>query len=105
MSVCDAVVIDAGSEPAGAHEGGAIEAGTPRRLQQFVRRLARVPAAAAADVQSEFGGTGIQTTLERSEHGGRDPRGVPVHPHDASESLKPVRIAQPRKQFGMAVVE
>ena len=46
--------VDFGDEPAGARERRAVEADPLADRRQFVRRLARMLAAAAADMQAEL---------------------------------------------------
>ena len=104
-SVGDAVVVDLGGEAAGTDQRVAIQAPALRDGAQFVRRVARMPPASAADVQSEFRRTRIEPPLERADHRRGDAGRVPVHPHDGPESLKPIRIAEPRKKRRMTVVE
>ena len=53
-AVGDRVVVDARGQPAGAHERVAVEAAALGDRAQFVRRVARMPAAAAADVDAQF---------------------------------------------------
>ena len=53
-SVDDRVVVDLRGQPAGAHQRFAVEAGLLGDRAQFVGRVARMPAAAAADVDAEL---------------------------------------------------
>ena len=75
-----------------------------RDRPQFVRRVARVPAAAAADVDAELVRPRIESLLQRAHHRRRDAGRMPVHAHHRAEGLEPERIAQPREQRGAAVV-
>ena len=104
-AVGDRVVVDARGQAAGADQRFAVEAAPLGHGAQFVGRVARVPPAAAADVQTEFVGPRIEAALERPQHRRRDARRVPVHPHDAAQRLEPERIAQPGQQLGRAVVK
>ena len=73
-------------------------------MSQFVRRLARLSAASAADVDAELVRPWIQPALQRTHHRRRDPGRMPVHAHHRAERLEPERIAQAREQLGAAVV-
>ena len=53
-AVGDGVVVDARGQSAGADQRIAVEAGAMRDVAQLVRRLARLPPAAAADVDAEL---------------------------------------------------
>ena len=71
---------------------------------QLVGSVARVAAAAAADVDAELVRARIESALQRAQHGRRDAGRVPVHAHHAAERLEPERIAQPAEERRMAVV-
>ena len=63
-AVDDRVVVDFGGEPAGAHQRLAVEAGLVGDRPQFGRRVARMLAAAAADVDAELVRSRIQSALQ-----------------------------------------
>ena len=104
-AVGDGVVVDARREPAGAHQRVAVEADAIGDRAQLVRRVARLLAAPAADVDAELVRPRVQAALQRAHHRRRDARRVPVHAHHAAERLEPERIAQPRQQRRPAVVD
>src|SRR5690349_10145461 len=60
-------------------------------------------AATSAYRNSQFRKTLIQPTFQCSHHRSRYSRGMPVHAHHASESLKPEGIAKPGKKFGSSI--
>jgi hypothetical protein len=97
-SIGDRVVVDARREAAGADERAAVKPFPLRHRQQFVRRAPGMPPAAAADVNAEFAGARVEPAFERSHYRSGDAGGVPVHPHHATERLKPERVAQAREQ-------
>src|SRR6516165_6899493 len=78
-----------------------------------VRRLVRTralpskprPSAPAADVQSQFCRARIESSFQGAGHRRSNTGRMPIHPHDGSESLKPIRIAEPGKKRRMAVME
>src|SRR5262249_38936801 len=46
----------------------------------------------------------MEAALERSQHGPSDSGRMAIHTHHPAEPLEPERIAQPRQEFGSAVV-
>jgi hypothetical protein len=103
-AISDGVIIDAGGEAAGAHQGIAVETGAIGHRAEFVGSAARMPAPPTANIKAQFAGPRIQAAFERSHDRGCDPRGMPVHPHHGAERLKPERVAQPREQFAGSVM-
>jgi hypothetical protein len=96
--------VDLGHQAACALQGIAVEAHAVADLQELVRRLARVPAATAANVNAELMMQRLQPALERADHARRDARGMPVHAHDAAEGLEPEGMREPAQQLFAAVV-
>jgi hypothetical protein len=80
-AVRDGVVVHARGEPAGADQRVAIEVDALGDRAQFVRCLARLLAASAADVHAELVGPRVEASLQGTHHRGGDAGGVPVHPH------------------------
>src|SRR5262245_61833568 len=64
-----------------------------------------MPAAPAANVDSELRRPMLQASLERAHHRGRDAGRMPIHPHDGAERLKPERIAESGEKLGSAVAQ
>ena len=77
--------VDLGDQTACAGQRGAIETDTFAERLQFVRRLPRVLAPTAADVDAEFVGQRPQPALEGADDAGGDAGRMPVHPHDRTE--------------------
>ena len=48
--------------------------------------------------------SGPSPRFKRADHAGGDAGGVPVHPHDGAERLKPERMRQPPQEFVAAVM-
>ena len=96
--------VDLGHETAGLRELAAVEADVVADRDEFARRLARMFPAPAADVDAELVLQRRQPALERADDAGRDAGGMPVHPHDGAEGLKPERIGQPAQKLVAAVV-
>ena len=71
---------------------------------QLARRLARMPAAPAADVEAELARERREPALQRADDAGRDARGVPVHAHHGAERLEPERMGEAAQQFVAPVV-
>src|SRR6266545_3060725 len=71
-AVGDRVVVDARGQPAGADQRFAIKTAPLAYLSQFVWRIAREAAAAAANVDTEFIRARSETALESAHHGGSD---------------------------------
>src|SRR5262245_547675 len=103
-AIGDRVVVDARGEPASAYQSFAVEAATLRDIEQFLRRVAREPSAAAADVDSEFIRPWGEAALQRSHDGCSDARRVPVHSHHGAERLEPERVAETREESRSAVI-
>jgi DNA invertase Pin-like site-specific DNA recombinase len=82
----------------------AIETDAFTESMQFVRRLSRMLAAAAAHVDAEFVREGSQAALEGADNAGGDAGRMPVHAHDRSERLEPERMRQPLQEFVAAVM-
>src|SRR5262245_20548000 len=103
-AICDRIVVDARSQPTCAHQSIAVEAATVGDRTEFVRRIARESAAPAANIKTQLFSTRSEAALERAHNGSRDSRGVPIHPHDRAQRLKPKRIAQSREKRRSAVI-
>ena len=103
-AVLDGGAVDLGDEAAGARQLGAVEADAFAEQTQFVRRLARMLAAAAADVDAEFVRRGAQAALQGADDAGGDAGRMPVHAHDGAERLEPERMRQPLQEFVAAVM-
>ena len=91
-AVLDGGAVDFGDEAARAGEPGAVETDALAQQAQFVRRLSRMLAPAAADVDAKFARKRSQPALEGADYAGRDAGRVPVHAHDCTERLEPERM-------------
>ncbi len=87
--------VDLGDQPACRGERGAIKPDPIADRDQFMRRLARVIAASAADMDAELRGQRRQATLQRADDARGDAGGMPVHPHHRAERLEPEGMRQP----------
>src|SRR5579883_115806 len=96
--------VDLGDKPAGRGESGAVEADLFADGRQLLRRFARMFAAAAADMETEFAGKRLKPAFERAEHAGGDAGRVPVHAHDAAKGLEPEWMGEPAQQLVAAVM-
>ena len=96
--------IDLGDQPARLGERGAVEADLFADRDEFVRRLPRMLAPAAADVKPEFACERGKAAFQRAEHAGGDARGMPVHAHHGAERLEPEGMRQTAEQFVAAVM-
>src|SRR5687768_1735390 len=67
-TICDSVVIDARSQPAGTNQHVAIEPVTSGNLTKFVWRAPGKPASTAANVKSELISLPCQSAFEGSHH-------------------------------------
>ena len=63
------------------------------------RRLPRLPAAPAADVEPELALARGEAALQRAEDAGGDARGVPVHPHHRAEGLEPEGMGEAAEEL------
>ncbi len=95
--------VDLRHEPAGVRERGTVEPDPLADRREFKRRLSRMLAAAAADMDSEFARQRLKAALQRADHARGDARGVPVHAHDGAERLKPERMGEATQQLVAAI--
>ena len=93
--ILDRRAVDLGDQPACRGERGAVEPDPIADRDQFMRRLARVIAAPAADMDAELSGQRRQATLQRADDARGDAGGMPVHPHHRAERLEPEGMRQP----------
>jgi hypothetical protein len=96
--------VDLGHEPRRARQPGAVQPQPVTQRQKFVRRTARVPAPAAADVQPQLVLHRREAALQRPQHRRRDAGRMPVHPHDGAERLEPEGMRQPPEELVAPVV-
>ena len=96
--------VDLGDEPARLRKRRAVDADALADGNQLIRRLARMLAAPAADVNAKLAAQRRQAALQRAEHAGGDAGGMPVHAHDGAEGLEPERMRQPAQEFLAPVV-
>jgi len=69
-----------------------------------MRRLTRIFASFAADVNTELILERGEAALERADYAGGNSRRMPVHAHDSAEGLEPERIGKPPQQLVAAVM-
>src|SRR6202161_2488553 len=81
--------VDLRHEPADGGERGAVDAPPLADRREFKRRLSRLFAAAAADMDSEFAREGLEAALQRGDHARGDGRGGPVDAHDRAGRMAP----------------
>ena len=103
--VLDRRAVDLGDQPARLGERRAIEAGPVTDRNKLMRRLARVIAAPAADMDAELSGQRCQAALQRADDARGDAGGMPVHPHHRAERLEPEGMRQPAQQLVAAILE
>ena len=97
--------VDLGDKPARLGERRAVEPDPIADRDQLMRRLARVIAAAAADMDAELPGQRRQAALQRADDARGDAGGMPVHPHHRAERLEPEGMRQPAQQLVAAILE
>ena len=100
---CSAV--DLGHQSRGSRQLVPGQAELHPEVDQLLRSLARVLTPPATYVDPQLAGSRSQSPFERSHDRGRDPRGVPVHPHHRPERLKPKRVGQPAQELVAPVVQ
>src|ERR1700722_147465 len=72
-----------------------IDAKAIAEILQFFRSLARMLAAAAAHIDTEFTFPRSEASLQGSDDAGGNAGGMPVHSHYRAERLKPEGVRQP----------
>lgn len=96
--------VDLGDQAAGRGKGRAVEADTFADHLQLVRRLARMSAASAADMDAELARQRRQPALQRADDAGGDSGRMPVHAHHRTEGLEPEGMRQPAQQLVAAIM-
>ena len=96
--------VDLGDEPAGPRQCSAVKPDPLADRDKLVRRLARLLAATAADVEAELVRERRQAALERADDAGGDAGRMPVHAHHRAERLEPERMGEPAQQLVPAIV-
>jgi hypothetical protein len=81
--------IDLGDKPADFGQPNAVKPDPLADGDQLVRRLPRMPAAAATDMDPQFAPERRETALQCADYAGRDARRVPIHAHHGAERLEP----------------
>ena len=104
-TVLNGGAVDLRHQPADVGERGAVDPDPLADRGEFKRRLARLLAAAAADMDSEFARERLEPSLQRADHARGDARGVPVHAHDRAERLEPERMGEAAQQLVAAIVK
>src|SRR4051794_1861888 len=87
--ILDRRAVDLGDKPARSGKRRPVDADPITDRDKLLGRLARVLAAAAADLDAELSGQGRQAALQRADDAGRDSGGMPVHSHHGAERLEP----------------
>ena len=95
--------VDLRHQPADVGERGAVDPDPLADRGEFKRRLSRLLAAAAADMDSEFARERLEPSLQRADHARGDAGGMPVHAHDRAERLEPERMSEATQQLVAAV--
>src|SRR6185312_2879783 len=103
-AVLDGGAVDLGDEAARPRQAIRVEDDAVAEHLQLVRRLARMLATPAADVNAELALQRHEPALERADDAGGDPRGMPVHAHDSAERLEPERMGEPLQILVAAVM-
>ena len=103
--ILDRRAVDLGDKPARPGKRRAVETDPITDRDKLMRRLARVIAAPAADMDAELSGQGCQAALQRADDAGGDTGGMPVHPHHRAERLEPEGMRQPAQQLVAAILE
>ena len=104
-TILDGGAVDLRDQPAGVGKRGTVKSDPLADRGEFKRRLSRMLAAAAADMDSEFAREGLKSSLQRADHARGYARGVPVHAHDRAERLKPERMSEAAQQFVATIVK
>src|SRR3984957_16801919 len=101
--VLDRGAVDLRHQPADVGERGAVDPDPLADRGEFKRRLSRLLAAAATDMDSEFAREGLKASLQRADDARGDARGMPVHAHDRAERLEPERMSEATQQLVAAI--
>src|SRR6478672_166518 len=82
----------------------AVEAHTVPDRDQFLRRVARIFPASAADVDAELLLQRRQPALERADDARGNAGGMPIHPHYGAERLEPERMGETPQQLVASIM-
>jgi hypothetical protein len=102
-AILDGGAIDLRHQAAGVGERGTVDSDPLPDRRELERRLARMSSAPSADMDAEFARQGLEAAFERADHARGDARGMPVHPHDRAEGLKPERVSETAQELVAAV--
>ena len=102
-AVLDGGAVDLRHQTARVGERGTVKSDALADGVKLKRRLSRMLAASAADMDSEFARERLEAALQRADHARGDARGVPVHAHDSAERLEPERMSEATQQLVAAV--
>jgi hypothetical protein len=103
--VLDRRAVDLGDKPARPGKCCAVKTDPVTDRDKLMRRLSRVTAAPAANMDAEFSRQGCQTALQCADNAGSDIGGMPVHPHHCAERLEPKGMRQPTQQLVAILIE
>jgi len=84
-AVLDGRTVHLGHQAACPRQCLCVKAHAVADLGEFLGRSARMPATAAANMDTKFGCEWRETSFERTYHAGRDPGRMPVHSHHCSK--------------------
>ena len=91
------IVVDFCSQAAGPRQRIATHPRNVRERAKLLRRLPRLFATPAANVDPQLMRPRIEPTFQRAHDRSRNSRRMPIHPHHATKRLEPERIAQARQ--------
>jgi len=104
-AVLDRRAVDLGNEPARPGERRAVEAHPITDRDELIRRLTRVAAAPAADMDANLRRQRGQAALQRSDDARCDTGGMPIHSHHRTERLEPERMRQSAQHLVSAILQ
>ncbi len=91
--------VDFSHEAAGPRQGQPVNTDAFAGCCQFLRRAARMLAAATADMNAKLALQRGEPAFQRADDARGDPRRVPVHSHDSAKGLKPERVGESLQEF------
>ena len=102
-TILDGGAVDLRHQPAHVGERGTVDPNPLSDRCELTRRLSRLFAATAADMDAEFAGQRLEPSLQRADHARGYARGMPVHAHNRAERLKPERVSEAAQKLVAAI--
>ncbi len=103
-SILHGGAVDLGDEPTDLAQPRAVDPGPLSNRAQLLRRVTRVTASPAADMDAKIPLRIGEGPLERPDRAGGNSRRMPIHAHHRAKRLEPEGVREPAKKLGAAIL-